>query len=138
MEIYEFHQPVKALKRIRSSDQAAVNLRLKDSAKGAWSVRVSFPLLCQAGRGGTVKRIRTGYGSRPKTGVLRLRNLLLLGLFLQDDLDIVGIEVPFIPAVGSYGGVPCERYLHLLVGERAVFGSVDIGEPDGNGGGRCE
>ena len=37
VELYENHQPVKALKGLSDSDRAAINLRLKDSAKGAWS-----------------------------------------------------------------------------------------------------
>lgn len=37
VEVYENHQPVKALKQIVDSDRAAINLRLKDSAKGTWN-----------------------------------------------------------------------------------------------------
>ena len=37
VELYENHQPIKALKDLVDSDRAAINLRLKDSAKGAWN-----------------------------------------------------------------------------------------------------
>lgn len=45
VELYENHQPIKALKDLVDSDRAAINLRLKDSAKGAWNGTV------QAGAG---------------------------------------------------------------------------------------
>lgn len=37
VEVYENHQPIKALKKLVDSDRAAINLRLKDSAKGTWN-----------------------------------------------------------------------------------------------------
>lgn len=37
VEVYENHQPVKALKKLVDSDRAAINLRLKDSSKGTWN-----------------------------------------------------------------------------------------------------
>lgn len=37
VEVMESHQPVKALKDIRFSDQAALNIVLKDQAKNVWS-----------------------------------------------------------------------------------------------------
>ena len=37
VEVYERHQPVKALEDIERTDQAALNLRLKDDAKGVWN-----------------------------------------------------------------------------------------------------
>ncbi len=42
VEIYENHQPVKALKKLVDSDRAAINLRLKDSAKGTWNGTVQL------------------------------------------------------------------------------------------------
>jgi hypothetical protein len=45
VEVYERHQPVKALEDIERTDQAALNLRLKDKAKGVWNLRL------QAGAG---------------------------------------------------------------------------------------
>lgn len=42
VEVYENHQPIKALKKIVSSDQAALNLRLKDSAKGTWNATLQL------------------------------------------------------------------------------------------------
>jgi len=38
VQIYENHQPVKALRDKIPSDQAAINLKLKDSAKGTWAL----------------------------------------------------------------------------------------------------
>ena len=37
VEVFENHQPIRALKKLVSSDRAAINLRLKDSAKGTWN-----------------------------------------------------------------------------------------------------
>ena len=37
VEVLENHEPIKALKGITIPDQAALNLRLKESAKGTWS-----------------------------------------------------------------------------------------------------
>lgn len=37
VEVYENHQPIKMLQDINDSDQAAINLKLKDSAKGTWN-----------------------------------------------------------------------------------------------------
>ncbi|MBQ2142930.1 MAG: hypothetical protein II204_07240, partial [Alistipes sp.] len=37
VEVLENHEPIKALKGITTPDQAALNLRLKDSAKGTWN-----------------------------------------------------------------------------------------------------
>lgn len=37
VEVYENHQPIKALKRLVDTDRAALNLRLKESAKGTWN-----------------------------------------------------------------------------------------------------
>ena len=37
VEVYENHQPIKALKKLVDTDRAALNLRLKESAKGTWS-----------------------------------------------------------------------------------------------------
>lgn len=45
VEVYERHQPVKALEDIERTDQAALNLRLKENAKGAWNASL------QAGAG---------------------------------------------------------------------------------------
>lgn len=38
VEVYEDHQPIKVLQDWVKSDRAAINLRLKDSAKGTWNV----------------------------------------------------------------------------------------------------
>lgn len=45
VEVYENHQPIKALQKTVPTDQAAINLRLKESAKGAWNATL------QAGAG---------------------------------------------------------------------------------------
>lgn len=45
VQVYENHQPVKALKDVQESDRAAINLKLKDSAKG------TFNAVLQAGLG---------------------------------------------------------------------------------------
>ena len=45
VEVYENHQPVRALKKLVDSGRAAINLRLKDAAKGTWNGTV------QAGAG---------------------------------------------------------------------------------------
>ncbi len=37
VEVYENHQPIKALRGLSSTDAAALNLRLKDSSKGVWN-----------------------------------------------------------------------------------------------------
>lgn len=37
VEVYENHQPIKALKKLVDSDRAALNLRLKEEAKGTWN-----------------------------------------------------------------------------------------------------
>lgn len=37
VEVYENHQPIKALKKLVDTDRAALNLRLKESAKGTWN-----------------------------------------------------------------------------------------------------
>lgn len=37
VEVYENHQPIKALKEIAPTDRAAINLRLKASSKGTWN-----------------------------------------------------------------------------------------------------
>jgi hypothetical protein len=37
VEVYEYHQPIKALAGVSPADQAAINLKLKDGAKGALS-----------------------------------------------------------------------------------------------------
>ncbi|MDR1056640.1 MAG: TonB-dependent receptor [Prevotellaceae bacterium] len=37
VEVYEYHQPIKALAGVSPSDQAAINLKLQDGAKGALS-----------------------------------------------------------------------------------------------------
>ena len=42
VEVYERHQPVKALEDIERTDQAALNLRLKDDAKGVWNATVQL------------------------------------------------------------------------------------------------
>lgn len=42
VEVYERHQPVKALEDIERTDQAALNLRLKDDAKGVWNAMVQL------------------------------------------------------------------------------------------------
>lgn len=36
VEVLENHQPIRALKNLKISDHAAINLRLKESAKGTW------------------------------------------------------------------------------------------------------
>lgn len=36
VEVLENHQPIRALKKLTISDRAAINLRLKESAKGIW------------------------------------------------------------------------------------------------------
>lgn len=38
VQVYENHQPIKAMDSIKISDQAAINLRLKDAAKGTFSI----------------------------------------------------------------------------------------------------
>ena len=45
VQVYENHQPVRALKEVESSESAAINLRLKESAKG------TFNAVLQAGTG---------------------------------------------------------------------------------------
>ena len=42
VEVYERHQPVKALEDLERTDQAALNLRLKDDAKGVWNAMVQL------------------------------------------------------------------------------------------------
>lgn len=42
VEVYENHQPIKALKKLIDSDRAAINLRLKDSAKGTWNATMQL------------------------------------------------------------------------------------------------
>lgn len=42
VQIYEKHQPIKALRKHVSSDQAALNLRLKPSARGAWNATMQL------------------------------------------------------------------------------------------------
>lgn len=37
VEVFENHQPIRALKKLVDSDRAAINLRLKDSSKGTWN-----------------------------------------------------------------------------------------------------
>ncbi len=37
VEVYENHMPIKALKGLQQSDRAAINLKLKESAKGTWN-----------------------------------------------------------------------------------------------------
>ena len=37
VEVYENHQPIKALKKVFTSDQAALNLILKEKARGIWT-----------------------------------------------------------------------------------------------------
>lgn len=54
VEIYENHQPIRALQNITFSEKAALNLKLKDSSKTKW-----------IGNG----EIEGGYGSQPK-GIL--------------------------------------------------------------------
>ena len=54
VQVYENHQPVKALKDIKFSEQAALNLILKDEAKNVWQGVVD---------------VATGYGDeRPRVG----------------------------------------------------------------------
>lgn len=40
VQLLERHQPVKALKELRHSDQAAINLKMKEGAKGVWALSV--------------------------------------------------------------------------------------------------
>lgn len=42
IEVYERRQPVKALEDIERTDQAALNLRLKDDARGVWNATVQL------------------------------------------------------------------------------------------------
>ena len=53
VQVYENHQPVKALKNIQFSEQAALNLVLKDEAKNVWQGVVD---------------VGTGYGERLRVG----------------------------------------------------------------------
>ncbi|MDR2804577.1 MAG: hypothetical protein LBB85_02895 [Dysgonamonadaceae bacterium] len=45
VQVMENHQPIRAMDSLRISDRAAINLKLKESAKGSWSV------MAQAGLG---------------------------------------------------------------------------------------
>lgn len=42
VEVYENHQPVKALRKLAPTDRAAINLRLKESARGAWNATLGL------------------------------------------------------------------------------------------------
>lgn len=47
VEVYRHHQPVKALKNIQFSDQAALNLVLTDEAKNVWNATLTLGAGCQ-------------------------------------------------------------------------------------------
>lgn len=42
VQVYENHQPIKALKKLIESDRAAINLRLKEEAKGTWNATLQL------------------------------------------------------------------------------------------------
>ncbi|MCR5714499.1 MAG: Plug domain-containing protein, partial [Bacteroidales bacterium] len=42
VEVYERHQPVRALESLERPDQAALNLKLKDSARGTWTTTLDL------------------------------------------------------------------------------------------------
>lgn len=42
VQVYENHQPVKALEKTRMSDQAAINIKLKDEAKGTYAITATL------------------------------------------------------------------------------------------------
>lgn len=42
VEVYENHQPIKALQKLAPTDRAAINLRLKESAKGTWNATLQL------------------------------------------------------------------------------------------------
>lgn len=42
VEVYERHQPVRALESIERPDQAALNLKLKESARGTWTATLQL------------------------------------------------------------------------------------------------
>jgi hypothetical protein len=44
VQVMENHQPIKAMDSLRISDQAAINLKLKESAKGIWSIMAQLGL----------------------------------------------------------------------------------------------
>lgn len=42
VQVYENHQPIKALKKLIDSDRAAINLKLKEEAKGTWNATLQL------------------------------------------------------------------------------------------------
>ena len=42
VQVYENHQPIKALKKLIESDRAAINLKLKEEAKGTWNATLQL------------------------------------------------------------------------------------------------
>ncbi len=42
VQVYENHQPIKAIKDLISSDRAAINLKLKEEAKGTWNATMQL------------------------------------------------------------------------------------------------
>lgn len=42
VQVYENHQPIKALKKLIDSDRAAINLKLKEEAKGTWNATMQL------------------------------------------------------------------------------------------------
>ena len=42
VEVYERHQPIRALESLERPDQAALNLKLKESARGAWTTTLQL------------------------------------------------------------------------------------------------
>lgn len=42
VQVFENHQPIKALKKLIDSDRAAINLKLKDEAKGTWNATLQL------------------------------------------------------------------------------------------------
>lgn len=132
VEVYERHQPIKSLRELVPSDDSALNLKLKQGAKGTWSgsgeAGLGYsPLLWKAGltgmffgRGFQTLDLYKGNNAGDRNGRMlkeQVRGLDALG-------EMVRVSIPFSPSVSE------DRYLdfteHALSGNALVKMKEDV------------
>ena len=116
VQILENHQAIKALKDKVLSEQAAINLKLKESAKGIWTANALpgaglSPLLWSGELTGMYftkgkQNISTYKGNNTGNDVLAEQNMLYsLDSFQQPDNGLLSVQSPASPSISQ------KRYL---------------------------
>lgn len=126
VEVYERHQPIRALESLERPDQAALNLKLKESARGTWTATLQAgggykPILWNAEAvamffGRKVQTMLTYKGNNEGNDIVTQEVLSFDTPPIESAASLLHLQTPAEP--------PVDRSRYLMNNVHAVSGSV--------------